>query len=82
MTFEEFVAKWRQQMREYGSGVPREAIDMAEEAWKSAHERCAKICEARRQTVSNGSGVSYYSHDPASVEAGYCADAIRRAIEE
>lgn len=50
MTFDEFVAEWRRQVREYGSGVPQEAIDMAEQAWEVATEaervaaelRCAK----------------------------------------
>lgn len=37
MTFEEFVAEWIRQAREYGSrGIPQEAIDMAEEAWEQA----------------------------------------------
>ena len=40
-------------------------------------ERCAKVCDKRTKTVSNGNGVSYRSHDPASVAAEYCADAIR-----
>lgn len=39
-------------------------------------EACAKVCEKRRRTVSNGNGLSMWSHDHASVEAGYCADAI------
>lgn len=39
-------------------------------------EACAKVCSSRRCTVSNGNGLSMWSHDPASVEAGYCADAI------
>ena len=39
-------------------------------------EACAKVCNKRRRTVSNGNGLSMWSHDPASVEAGYCADAI------
>lgn len=39
-------------------------------------EACAKVCSSRRRTVSNGNGLSMWSHDPASVEAGYCADAI------
>lgn len=39
-------------------------------------EACAKVCNSRRRTVSNGNGLSMWSHDPASVEAGYCADAI------
>lgn len=40
-------------------------------------ERCAEVCDRRTKTVSNGNGVSYRSHDPASVAAEYCAAAIR-----
>ena len=56
------------------------------EAWQAARgvtiERCAKVCESRRRTVSNGNGTSYWSHEPASVEAGHCADAISKLGDE
>ena len=40
-------------------------------------ERCAAMCDRRTKTVSNGNGICYRSHDPASVAAEYCATAIR-----
>ena len=40
-------------------------------------ERCAKVCDRRTKTVSNGNGVCYRSHAPSSVAAEYCAAAIR-----
>lgn len=50
MTFDEFVTEWRKHdVREYGSGVPQEAIDMSEQAWEIAtaaeREACAKKLE-------------------------------------
>ena len=61
----------------------RKAVDIPSDdtALKAAlaaeRERCAKVCDKRRRTVSTGNGTSYPSFDPASVEAGYCADNIR-----
>lgn len=52
------------------------------ERLKTERERCAKACDARRRTVSNGNGLSMFSHDPASVEAAYCADTIRNLGDE
>ena len=49
-----------------------------EKAVLAERERCAKVCESRQSRVSNGNGVSYQSFDAASVEAGYCADSIRK----
>lgn len=49
---------------------------------QAERERCAKACDARRQTVSNGAGLSMWSHDPASVEASYCADTLRNLGDE
>ena len=59
-------------------------IDLETVKWATARERerCAKVCESRQQWVSNGNGLSYLSWDPASVEAGRCADAIRRGDDE
>ena len=51
-------------------------------ALETERERCAKVCESRRRTVSNGNGTSYWSHEPASVEAGHCADDIRKMGDE
>jgi hypothetical protein len=56
---------------------PHDLASFADEVAANERERCAKTCEARRRAVSNGNGLSMFSHDPASVEAGYCADAIR-----
>jgi hypothetical protein len=57
MTFEEFVADWIKQVREYGSGVPQEAIDMAEQAWEIAaseeREACAKVCDEHSKSIGN-----------------------------
>ena len=36
MTFDEFVAEWRKQVREYGGEVSQEAFDMAEQSWEIA----------------------------------------------
>lgn len=59
----------------------KEAWEFWQMAWRLGVEverdACAKTCEARRRTVSNGNGLSMLAHDPASIEAGYCADAIR-----
>ena len=45
-----------------------------------SHEReaCARVCDERMLAIRSGSGWrSMFSHDPASVESGCCADAIR-----
>lgn len=68
MTFDEFVAEWRRQVREYGGGVPQEAIDMAEQVWEIAtnleREECAKVCDA-------------YAVGSRQNMADICADKIR-----
>lgn len=59
MTLDEFVAQWRRYVREYGSGVPQEAIDMAEQAWETAttteREACAKLVEQYGHSLVDGS---------------------------
>lgn len=61
----------------------REALDLPhddsalKERLARERERCAQVCEARRRTISNGKGLAMWSHDPASIEASCCADALR-----
>lgn len=50
MTFDEFVTEWRKQVREYGSGVPQEAIDMAEQAWEIATAAEREACEIAKES--------------------------------
>lgn len=77
MTFEEWWAKQTANFDPEEIGL----MQLARVTWISAQdierEACAKVCEARRRTVSNGNGLSFVATDAATAEAGYCADAIR-----
>lgn len=58
MTFDEFVAEWRKQVREYGGGVSQEAFDMAEESWSIAFKagsasRDAELSECRNKAIED-----------------------------
>ena len=58
MTFDEFVAEWRKQVREYGGGVSQEACDMAEESWSIAFKagaasRDAELSKCRNKAIED-----------------------------
>jgi hypothetical protein len=79
MTFEEFVAEWRKQVREYGGGVPQEAVDMAEQAWEIAaaeeREACARVCEETMADTIMGGNKDYATGREMGVVV--CANKIR-----
>ena len=58
MTFDEFVAEWRKQVREYGGEVSQEAFDMAEQSWEiafaaGAASRDAELSECRNKAIED-----------------------------
>ena len=45
-------------------------------AVEAAYLKAAEVCTGRQRWVKSDSGLSFRSNDPASKEAGFCADAI------
>jgi hypothetical protein len=51
-------------------------------AVEAALRKAADVCSSRQRRISNGNGLSYQSTDAASIEAGYCAEAIIALIPQ